>query len=98
MPDAPTARRAAPGDMGLPRRAALEHLATLLRRRGFTVRTAHWHLTAALDEGAPVEVWCHTRPEDSGRLWFTHPGGTPISPADAPGATALEVHRRATAP
>ncbi|GAB2852961.1 hypothetical protein GCM10022221_60520 [Actinocorallia aurea] len=98
MPDAPAARRTASGETARPRRLALEHLAVLLRRRGFTVRTEHWHLTAALDDGAPVEVWCHTRPEDSGRLWFTHPGGTPISPADLPATAALEVHRQATSP
>ncbi|MDX6740466.1 hypothetical protein [Actinocorallia sp. A-T 12471] len=90
MPDAQAARRPLAGDPGS-RRAALEGLATLLRRRGFTVQTAHWHLTAVHTDGTPLEVWCHSRPEDSGRLWFTHPGGTPLAPADHPAQAATHL-------
>lgn len=93
MPEADAARRTASDDPGTPRRAALERLAALLRHQGFTVRTAHWHLTATANGGSPMEVWCHARPEDGGRLWFLHAGGLPIALAVHPATAAREVHR-----
>ncbi|MCD0453440.1 hypothetical protein LO762_30290 [Actinocorallia sp. API 0066] len=93
MPEADAACTTAADDPSASRRAALERLARLLRRQGLTVHTAHWHLTATRDGSPTVEVWCHTRADDGGRLWFTHAGGTPISPATHPAITAAAVHR-----
>ncbi|GAB3279746.1 hypothetical protein GCM10027589_06490 [Actinocorallia lasiicapitis] len=75
------------GDVSGKRSAALKELAALLTEQGYAVRVGEFHLVAAdrVGEGARlVEVWCQSRPDKAGGLYFTWAGGAVVCAADRP--------------
>jgi hypothetical protein len=81
-----------PQDNALAEAASLTALAELLRGHNYLADLAGRRLRVADGpDSRAVEIECHTRPGDGGRLWFTWGGGIWMCEADRPTDALVQV-------